>query len=80
MNWKKLVSYGLAVLMAGCVPIVSLHPLFTKDTLVFEEKLLGTWAEQSGSRRSRGNSPAWRPAPPSVCRPSCGTRPRNATA
>ena len=48
MNWKKLASYGLAVLMAGCVPIVSLHPLFTKDTLVFEEKLLGTWAEQSG--------------------------------
>ena len=48
MNWKKLVSYGLAVLLTGCVPIVSLHPLFTKDTLVFEEKLLGTWAEEAG--------------------------------
>ena len=47
MKMKKLVSYGLAVLMAGCVPIVSLHPLFTKDTIVFEEKLLGTWVEDS---------------------------------
>jgi len=47
MNLKKLASYGWAVLMAGCVPIVSLHPLFTKDTMVFEEKLLGTWVEDS---------------------------------
>jgi hypothetical protein len=29
--------------MVGCVPIVSLHPLFTKDEIVFEEKLLGNW-------------------------------------
>jgi hypothetical protein len=44
---KKLAPYCLAALMAGCVPIVSLHPLFTKDTIVFEEKLLGTWVEDS---------------------------------
>jgi hypothetical protein len=47
MKMKKLVPYGLAVLMAGCVPVISLHPLFTKDTIVFEEKLLGTWVEDS---------------------------------
>jgi hypothetical protein len=44
---KKFVPYCLAVLLAGCVPIVSLHPLFTKDSIVFEEKLLGTWIEDS---------------------------------
>jgi hypothetical protein len=44
---KKLAPYGLAALMAGCVPIISLHPLFTKDTIVFEQKLLGTWVEDS---------------------------------
>jgi hypothetical protein len=37
--------YGLTVLLAGCVPIISLQPLFTKENLTFDEKLLGTWAE-----------------------------------
>ncbi len=39
------MPYCLAVLLAGCVPIVSLHPLVTKETITFDEKLLGTWAE-----------------------------------
>jgi hypothetical protein len=43
MKTKRLMFYCLAGLLAGCVPIVSLHPLFTKETIVFEEKLLGTW-------------------------------------
>jgi hypothetical protein len=43
MRIKKLVPYCLVVLLAGCVPIVSLHPLFTKDTVTFDERLLGTW-------------------------------------
>jgi hypothetical protein len=44
---KKLAFYGLAALLAGCVPVVSLHPLFTKDSIIFEEKLLGIWVEGS---------------------------------
>jgi hypothetical protein len=47
MKMKKVALYCLAVLLAGCVPIVSLHPLFTKETITFEEKLLGTWVEDS---------------------------------
>ena len=47
MRKKRLACGCLAALLAGCVPIVSLHPLFTKDRIVFEEKLLGTWAEDS---------------------------------
>ncbi|MBP7051435.1 MAG: hypothetical protein KBE65_10510 [Phycisphaerae bacterium] len=42
---KKLAFYVLAALMAGCVPIVSLHPLFTKDEITFDEKLVGTWVD-----------------------------------
>ncbi len=45
MRVKRLTPYCLAALLAGCVPIVSLHPLFTKETIAFEEKLLGTWVE-----------------------------------
>jgi hypothetical protein len=43
MNTKKLLFYTLAVLLGGCVP--SLHPLYTSKDLVFNEKLLGTWAD-----------------------------------
>ncbi|MBN1506309.1 MAG: hypothetical protein JW955_05660 [Sedimentisphaerales bacterium] len=43
MKAKRVMLYCLVGLAAGCVPIVSLHPLFTKETIVFEEKLLGTW-------------------------------------
>ncbi len=45
MTTKKILFYGLAILLAGCGPIFSLHPLFTKENIVFDEKLLGTWAE-----------------------------------
>jgi hypothetical protein len=43
MKARKVVAYCLAGLVAGCVPIVSLNPLFTKETIVFDENLLGTW-------------------------------------
>lgn len=49
MNTKKLLFYLLAVLLGGCVPVMSLHPLFTKENVVFEEKLLGTWVDDPNS-------------------------------
>lgn len=45
MRTKKLTLGCLAALLAGCAPIISLHPLFTKDTIAFEEKLVGTWVK-----------------------------------
>lgn len=47
MKTKKLAFMCLAALLGGCVPILSLHPLFTDENVVFEEKLLGTWIEGS---------------------------------
>lgn len=49
MNAKKLLFYLLAVLLGGCVPVISLHPLFTDENIVFEEKLLGTWTDDPNS-------------------------------
>jgi len=43
MKTKKLLFYLLAAILGGCIP--SLNPLFTENELIFEEKLLGTWAE-----------------------------------
>jgi len=47
MRTKKLAFCFLAVLVAGCVPVVSLRPLFTKDEITFDDKLVGTWAEDA---------------------------------
>ena len=45
MNTRKLLFYVLAGLMCGCVPVISLHPLYTKENVVFDKKLLGTWVD-----------------------------------
>ncbi len=44
---KKALFYFLAALMGGCVPVMSLHPLYSKDKheVVFDKKLLGLWTE-----------------------------------
>jgi hypothetical protein len=45
MKTKKLLFYVLAVLLGGCVPVLSLHPLYFEEDAVFEKKLLGTWID-----------------------------------
>jgi hypothetical protein len=45
MKTKKALFYLLAGILAGCVPVLSLHPLFDNQNLTFDEKLLGTFTE-----------------------------------
>jgi hypothetical protein len=45
MKTKKLLFYLLAGLLGGCIPVMSLHPLFTEKDLAFDKKLLGTWVD-----------------------------------
>jgi len=52
VNTKKLLFYLLAALLGGCIPVISLHPLFTEENLVFEEKLLGTWVDDPKSPKN----------------------------
>jgi hypothetical protein len=47
MKTKKFLFYLLAFSMGGCVPVMSLHPLYTEKDLVPEGILLGTWVEDS---------------------------------
>jgi len=47
MKTKKLLFYLLAALLGGCIPVMSLHPLYTEKDVVFEEKLLGVWESDS---------------------------------
>ncbi|MBC8469442.1 MAG: hypothetical protein H8D56_08210 [Planctomycetes bacterium] len=42
---KKALFYLLAALLGGCVPVMSLHPLYTEKDVVFEERLLGRWVD-----------------------------------
>lgn len=43
MTAKKISFYLLTILLAGCIPVMSLHPLYTDHDLVFTGDLLGTW-------------------------------------
>ena len=45
MKVKKILFYLLAALLGGCVPVMSLNALYTKENVLFEEKLLGTWVD-----------------------------------
>jgi len=47
MKTKKFLFYLLAALLGECVPVMSLHPLYTDKDLVFEEKLLGIWVDDA---------------------------------
>jgi hypothetical protein len=46
---KKALFYLLAALLGGCVPVMSLHPLYTEKDVIFEEKLLGKWVDDPNS-------------------------------
>ena len=40
MNARKFLFYMLAALMGGCVPVMSLHPLYTKENVVFTDEIV----------------------------------------
>jgi hypothetical protein len=46
---KKAFFYLLAGLLGGCVPVISLHSLYTEKDVVFEERLLGRWVDEPNS-------------------------------
>jgi len=38
-----------AVILGGCIPVISLHPLYTEKDVVVDKKLCGTWADDANS-------------------------------
>jgi hypothetical protein len=47
MKTKRFLFYVLAILLGGCIPLMSLHPLYTEKDLAFDGKLFGTWVDDS---------------------------------
>jgi hypothetical protein len=45
MKTRTFLFYLLAILLGGCLPVMSLHPLYSEKNVVFDEKLLGTWVD-----------------------------------
>ncbi len=39
-----ILFYIAALIIGGCIP--SLHPLYTDETLIFDEKLIGKWSDE----------------------------------
>ncbi len=56
MGTKKAVFYLLAVMLGGCV-LSSLHPLYTDEELIFEEKLIGKWSGENNLWEFRAGEP-----------------------
>jgi len=56
MKAKKAAFYLLAVMLGGCV-LSSLHPLYTDEELIFEEKLIGKWSDENNLWEFRAGEP-----------------------
>ncbi len=53
-KFTQILCLGLILAATACVP--SLHPLFTEDSLIFEESLVGTWEEDDNIWQFRKSS------------------------
>ena len=42
----------LAVILGGCIPVISLHPLYTDKNVVVDKKLYGTWIDDPNSPKT----------------------------
>ena len=52
MKTKKLLFYMFAVIFGGCVPVISLHPLYTEKDVIMDKKLYGTWVSNSNDSKT----------------------------
>jgi hypothetical protein len=52
MKTKKILFYMLAVVVGGCVPVISLHPLYTEKDVILDKKLYGTWVSDSNDSKT----------------------------
>ncbi len=46
----SLLTFAVSLLLSACVP--TLHPLYTPETIVFREDLLGVWKEAPDDKES----------------------------
>jgi len=52
MKARRLLYYTLAVFLSGCVPVISLHQLYTEKDIVVDKKLCGTWVDDPNKPKS----------------------------
>jgi len=52
MKTRKFLFYMLAVILGGCVPVISLHELYTEKDIVVDKKLCGTWTDDPNSPKN----------------------------
>jgi hypothetical protein len=59
MKTKKLLFYMLAVIIGGCLPVLSLHPLYTEKDIVVDKKLYGTWTDDPNNNDPNNSKMTW---------------------
>ena len=50
MKTEKAIFCLITLMLGGCGVLPSLHPLYTDEDLIFEEKLIGKWLEDEGNK------------------------------
>jgi hypothetical protein len=45
MNARKFLFYVVPLLLGGCAPLLSICPLYTKEDIVLDDRLPGTWVD-----------------------------------
>ena len=46
MRTKKVLFYAFAVVLGGCIPVISLNPFYKTSNLLYNEKFLGIWVDE----------------------------------
>ena len=52
MKTKKLLFYLSVIIVGGCVPVISLYPLYTEKDVIMDKKLYGTWVDDSNDSKT----------------------------
>lgn len=47
MKMKRIMVYLLAAILGGCVPVLSLHPLYNEPDTIYDQKLIGNWVDEA---------------------------------
>ncbi len=47
MKIKKILFYAIPVILGGCIPIMSINPFYKDSDVMFEQKLVGTWVQDT---------------------------------
>jgi hypothetical protein len=47
MKIKTMLFYAIPIVLGGCIPIMSINPFYKESDVMFEQKIVGTWVQDT---------------------------------